>query len=226
MTIYAQTAYYPATGGGYANKCMYHSEVGDNLVYSVTLGPCPLPNETGILNAYTQTEPELNLDINDIGDGRVIPWRYGSTVQVSGTFAGELTIQGRDYLGQPMTETITGAGETKKAFKEITLLKAETFTGNLSLGYTKTSGIPFATTSLIEGQYKGLVRTDDLTLVPSVSVHQSVDSGDPRGTVAIGFDYDEGDNVYITAIATDYVDHVYDEGGLYGLPHWFSDATE
>lgn len=99
-----------------------------------------------------------------------------------------ITISGRDYLGQAMSETLTANATTpvagKKAFKFVDTLSiaAGGQAGDtLDVGWGDLLGIPYAGTSLLSDTEDGVVAAGVLTAAIATDP-QTATTGDPRGT--------------------------------------------
>lgn len=116
----------------------------------------------------------------------VIPEPFGRTLNITGSGAGTVTIIGRDYLGQIITQLVTLATNTVatlKAFKQVDEILSGTFAANVSIGPGTGMGLPFAT-SAIGMQYNDGAAVAAPTLTAPVQTDPATSAtGDPRGTV-------------------------------------------
>lgn len=116
----------------------------------------------------------------------VIPEPFGRILQITGSAAGTVTIIGRDYLGQIITQLVTLATNTVptlKAFKQVDEILSGTFAGNVSIGPGTGMGLPFAC-SAIGMQYNDGAAVAAPTLTAPVQTDPATSAtGDPRGTV-------------------------------------------
>ncbi len=139
----------------------------------------------------------------------------------SGAAAGTITVFGRDYLGQPMAETIALNGATpvagKKAFKWVDRVTNTSATAGvtINIGVLNIFGIPFvARHATIANEI-----VDDTTpagagtLVAGVTT-QTLTSGDPRGTYA-----PNAGNLPNAARDFSFVFYAGKQNGLYGAKH-------
>lgn len=115
--------------------------------------------------------------------------RYGRAVQVVGSAAttGTVTVKGRDYLGQAMTENLTLNGTTPvigvKAFKYIdNVAWTATASVNLSVGWATKLGLPYRimVNTMINEQLNGANTTAGTTVIGNAGT-QTATSTDPRG---------------------------------------------
>ena len=116
----------------------------------------------------------------------VIPEPFGRTLNITGSAAGTVTIIGRDYLNQVITQLVTLATNTVatlKAFKIVDAVLSGTFAGNVSIGPGTGLGLPFAA-SAIGMQYNDGAAVAAPTLTAPVQTDPATSAaGDPRGTV-------------------------------------------
>lgn len=131
-------------------------------------------NTSTFVAAFLQTEAQMG--------------KFGRCLQyvASGAATSTVTVQGLDYLGQPMTEQITLNGTTivngTKAFRRITnIAYGATGATTINVGWRDCFGLPYAS------QGDGVDYTDGVrsgtqgTYLQRVAT-QTVTSGDPRGT--------------------------------------------
>jgi hypothetical protein len=107
------------------------------------------------------------------------------------TAANVVTIQGRDYMGQPIRETLTLNGATAvnslKIYRSVDVLTWTAPNGaatTVNIGYTDVLGVPYRTIAVQNWLEDGLNATaGTLTNPASNSVAQVAGSTDPRGAV-------------------------------------------
>lgn len=114
-----------------------------------------------------------------------VPEPFGRTLNITGSGAGTVIIQGRDYLGQPMTELVTLATNTVstlKAFKFIDSILSGTFAANVSIGPGTMLGLPFVA-SAVAAQYNDGLAVAAPTVTPPVTTTPTNATGDTRGKI-------------------------------------------
>lgn len=101
------------------------------------------------------------------------------------------TTSGYDYLGNPMSETTTGANGTatgKKAFASITgVVQSGAVAGTLTIGTTDVFGLPVAVPNvayLLQAKWDSTLAANAGTFVAADAGPASPTTGDPRGTYA------------------------------------------
>lgn len=143
-----------------------------------------------------------------------IPETYGRNVVVESTDAGDITIVGKDYLGQPMTETLTcivGDVDGAKAFKYITQIQASSgLAGDVILKAGQELGLPFCAVEVVRETVDGAAATEG-TITAAVTTTPSATTGDVRGTFNPNTAGDGAKDIACTYVTTAKL-----SGGLYG----------
>jgi hypothetical protein len=146
--------------------------------------------------------------------------RYGRAVEVdlSGAGTGNITITGRDYLGQPMVEVIALNGTTavvgQKAFAWIEKVEWPTVGAvTLDVGWNDVLGLPYKTEAIITELEDGAVPTGG-TFAAGDETTPTTTTNDPRGT------YDPNSACDGTAVFELYV--ICDRTNLHGEAHYFA----
>jgi len=129
------------------------------------------------------------------------------------------TARGRDYLGQPVTETPTMNGNStvqgNKAFKWVDSfgLNAANGASNVSVGTSDKLGLPYKATNVLSEEANG-VRVSTLgSLVAGAATNpQTATSNDPRGT------YDPQTTLDGTTTIT--ATFLFDPSNLHGYAHY------
>lgn len=147
---------------------------------------------------------------------------FGEIVAFAGDSTADtrvVTVEGEDYLGNPMVEQVTLNKDTavagKKAFKKI--LKVSTTSGAaVEMSTTAKIGLPFQTAALVKVITNGAV--DSTAALTAFTHTQTATSNDPRGTVSLAH-CSAGDEVEIVFLVTEFctkVDGKDSKGGLFG----------
>lgn len=161
------------------------------------LGTIEIPNTvaaaaSGILSALSIAVALTTTEFVDGFSGDKMG-KYGRNVTVvaSGAATSTVTINGKDYLGQPMTEVLTLTGAVavagKKAFKHIdSVVNGVTAATTINLGYGNVLGLPYR---LIQSDLETVDKAKPAsagTFVAGLAsgTVQSGITGDPRGTYA------------------------------------------
>ena len=150
--------------------------------------------------------------------------KFGRTVEVvaSGAATSDVTIKGKDYLGQPMTETLTLNGAVtvngNKAFRWIDEVSWEaTAATTIDVGWGFGLGLPYR---LIEGIAEAVDKVAPTAGVfvagAANSVVQTATTLDPRGTY-----YPEGAN-NPDGVKNFEVTALWDTSNLHGNAHFYA----
>ncbi len=143
-----------------------------------------------------------------------IPEAFGRSVSVTSDAAGDITIIGKDFLGQTMSETITctvGTEAGAKAFKRITELRAASdLTGNVVLKAGAEYGLPFCAVEVVREVVDGAASTEGAITAPDTTT-PSATTGDVRGTFNPNTAGDGAKDIALTYVTTSQL-----AGGLYG----------
>ena len=228
--------YYPRRMNNYVPAMAYSADIVHNAPHEVRFGPVAVAAAANILSAQsiatagsTTTFLQDNTDPVIAAVQAEFPYGpgFGRCLQVvaSGAATSTVTVNGRDYLGQLMTETFTLNGTTAvigvKAFKYIDSV-AWSGTGGITinLGTTDKLGLPYRMYNVLTEQLDGArVATLGTLVAPSMVDPQTATTADPRGT------YDPQSTLNATAFLTavflpNAALNAADRGGLHGLPHF------
>lgn len=152
------------------------------------------------------------------------PFGRNVTVVASGAATSNVTVIGRDYLGQPMRESFTLNGTTPvvgvKAFKYIDRITAGVTGGTtINVGYGARFGVPYKTVA-VEREYSDQVVAAAGTLTAGVLTDpQTTTTADPRGLYTPTTTPDGAKIIELDAIFSDYV-NANNRGGLHGIQHF------
>lgn len=173
-----------------------HSDVATNGTTKQYFKVAPVAaSATAVLNAVSIASVIANIPLtitftSTTRDQTFGPWGRALVVVLSAAGTPTITVRGRDYLGQPMTETIAATGTTpapmKKAFKYVDRVDSSaTVAGTLSIGTIDVFGLPFCANSLIQETVNDAVTGNAGTFVAAVKTDPATaTTGDPRGTYA------------------------------------------
>lgn len=151
--------------------------------------------------------------------------RFGRNVTLTGvTNPCDFKIEGYDYLGQPMYETIAAAATSaagKKAFYRVTKITAtDGGDADCDVGWGDVLGLPFATKAVLATTLGGTLESTAATLVGAVLTDpQTATTGDPRGTVDLNSACN-GTEIVVVAVSFSYI-NASGNGGLHGIRHYY-----
>tara|TARA_R110000744_G_scaffold133361_2_gene241715 strand:- start:2376 stop:3071 length:696 start_codon:yes stop_codon:yes gene_type:complete len=191
---------YPRTISQYVPLMEYASDVVGNAVI-INLGAPAAIDADGIWDGVSATNSATSYtsaDFKNTFDGSstsltstsgMIDATFGRTLSCTGSAGSDhvLSITGRDYLGQIMSEsfTLSGTGVIagKKAFKYVDSMAIATGAASdtVDVGWADKLGIPYAGTSLLSDTEDGVVAAGVLTAAITTDP-QTATTGDPRGT--------------------------------------------
>lgn len=230
--------YGPRRINRYTPAMAYHAGLVHAAPFEVDFGAPAVASATAIVNAVTVTggvtiTTFLTDNVDPVVAATSVEFPYGPgfgrALQIVFSAAGTPAVNffGRDYLGQPMRETLTGNGTTpvlgNKAFKwldQITV--ASGVTGTINVGTQNRLGLPFCMSNVISEQLDGVrVATLGTLVTPSRVDPQTAITNDPRGV------YTPNSTLNGTArlkavFLPDPSLNANDRGGLHGLQHFFA----
>ena len=192
-----------------------------NNIYSVDFGKlAPSADVVEVTGASTATvfdyEKPIEIDA---------PYGAALSVVASGASSSDINIKGFDYLGQPMTETVTLNGTTavatKKCFKYIERIEIPASTAvTVSITRKLILGLPYRTTKILAEERDGNTSTTSQLIAPTTVASTAI-SVEPRGKFNLAT-YASAAHVVAVLVASDEVFTINgkEEGGLFGIPHY------
>lgn len=191
--------YRPRRTNFYVPAMGYSADMIHEGPYEVKWGPVAVAAAANILSAQsiaalvdTTTFLQDNVDPVNTTYQAEFPYGpgFGRNIQVvaSGAATSNVTVYGRDYLGQPMVESFTLAGAVPvlglKAFKYIDRITAAITGGTtINVGTGAKLGLPYRMANVLEEMSDRVrVATLGTFAVPILTDPQTSITGDPRGT--------------------------------------------
>ena len=213
--------FFPRRVSEYCPAMQYSANVNYNGVTRVSFGAATLASATYFLNA-TSVATGTNVQSATMLNAATVPEPFGRALQYvcSAANATALTVDGWDYLGQPMSETVTLAGATpvigNKAFKYIRQVTYVAAAVTLSIGTSTKLGLPYKTIRVEWETADQIVAAAGTLAAPVLTDPQVVTSGDPRGTY---IPTTTPNGVIIITAALDCINDVNaaGNGGLHGI---------
>jgi len=215
--LMANATNFPRRINMYVPAMAYSADVNYNGETRVNFGAPAAASTTAILNAGSMTGvTSIDLSSASIADA------YGRCIQVaaSGANATVVTINGWDYLGQPISEAITLNGATpvigNKAFKSFGNVAITAAATTLSIGTGVKLGLPYKTIRAVYEIGNGALVAAGTLQAPSVVDPATTTTTDPRGlyttTTAMN-------GVNIISVACNMLNDVNtaNHGGLHGI---------
>lgn len=200
-------------------------DLGQMLKQRVNFGAIVLTDADGILDGHSIATAGSTTTFNVLYTSAKMG-EFGRNVIVlaSGAATSTVTVIGRDYLGQPMKETLTLNGTNSvvglKAFKYIDEVEyGATSATTIDLGWGVRMGLPYKTRA-VEREYKDDVLVSAGTLTAPVTTDPATaTTGDPRGTYTITSTPDGTAIIEIDAVFSNVVNSD-GNGGLHGIQHY------
>jgi hypothetical protein len=214
--------YFPRRINNYVPRAEYAIDVENGGAMKVSFGAPVVASATQILSAQSiASATGINVNVT-------FGARYGRNVQVvsDGAATSTVTVIGRDYLGQPMRETLTLNGTTPvlgvKAFKWVDRVTwTATASRTINVGSGSRLGLPYKTVRVLSEEAAGAVVSTVGTLTaPVLTDPQTAVTGDPRGLYTATTTLDGTTEITIRAIV-DNSSNATPNGGLHGIKHFF-----
>lgn len=206
-------AYVPAMG--------YAADAIHNAVYEVDFLTPIAAVAAGILNAQSvATAGEATTFLSDTADA---PFGRNVTVVASGAATSNVTVVGKDYLGQGMAESFTLNGATpvvgKKAFKWIDKVTfGATAATTVNVGFGALFGLPYRMSNVLEETANGAEAAVGTFVAGILTDPQTLITGDPRGTY-LPSTTPNGSNRILAKFQPYHVLNASGNGGLHGIAH-------
>lgn len=214
----------PLRANNYVPNMVYHSDVDNDALGIMELTTPAAANNTSVVSAH---------DLTVAGDA-VLQAAATQQAQVSGTYGRNLrivlsgagaptvNIRGRDYLGQPVQETMTGNGTTPVlGLKAFYVIERVTYTAiaatTLNVGFDLKFGLPFRTNKLIAEAFNGdAAAAGTFVAALSLATAPTATNADVRGTYAMN-----AGNLADGARSFEF-QFIADNGQLHGARQFFS----
>lgn len=209
-------SYVPASG--------YAADVIHSKAYQVDFGAPAAAVANSILNgqsiATAGTTTTLLSDTIDAPFGRNL------AVVASGAATSNVTIRGRDYMGQPVTESFTLAGAVPvpgvKAFKWIDSVQfGATGATTINVGTASRLGLPYRTAQVDMETVNGVGGAIGTLTAGSLTDPQTAITPDPRGLYTPTGAMNGTNKICIEIMPHNYLNSN-GNGGLYGIAHFSS----
>ena len=206
----------------YVKAMRYTSDVNFNGVTRVSFGSPVVASATAILSAQSiaTAGSTTTLLMTEMGG----TWGRCLQYVASGAATSTVTVDGFDYLGQPVTETITLNGASivngLKAFKYLRQISWGATGGTtINVGHRNVFGLPYkALKAEYETADQVLASAGTLT-APVLTDPQTATTGDPRGTYTTTTTPD-GSKVLTAGFHFNNDVNSSNNGGLHGIAHY------
>lgn len=205
----------------YVPACGYAADVIHGAAYEVDFLTPIAAVATGILNAQSiATAGNTTTFGSDTADA---PFGRNVTVVASGAATSNVTVVGKDYLGQPVAESFTLNGATpvvgNKAFKWIdNITFGATAATTINVGFGSKLGLPYRMSNIIEETGNGAEAAIGTFVAGVLTDPQTTTTGDPRGTYVPSTALN-GSNRILGKFMPYNVLNTNGNGGLHGIAH-------
>lgn len=242
--VHRTPKYRPRRMNQYVPAMAYSAAMIHEGPYDVNFGPMAVASATDIVNAQDATAGVTflygnatatallkdNTDPVVAASQAEFPYGpgFGRCLQVvlGGAGAVAVNIYGRDYLGQPMRETLTTNGNTPvvgtKAFKWLDKITIAAVAQTVSIGTTDKLGLPYRMANILAEHLDGVrVATLGTLVTPSQVDPQTATTTDPRGTYDPQSTLNGTAYLSATFLANERL-NASGNGGLHGLAHYYA----
>lgn len=203
----------------YVPSAAYAADVIHAAPYQVDFLTPAAAVAAGILSALSiAVAVTTTTFLSDTADA---PFGRNVTVVASGAATSTVTINGKDYLGQPMSETLTLNGATpvvgRKAFKWIdSVVNGVTAATTINLGFGGKLGLPYRMAQVLSESANGAGAAVGTLVAPDLTDPQTATTLDPRGTYTPTTALN-GTNRILASFVPYNVLNANGNGGLYGI---------
>jgi hypothetical protein len=197
----------------YVPACGYAADVIHGAAYEVDF---LTPVAASVVNILAAIATTINVPITVFaGDTADAP--FGRNVVLAGAGVGA-RVEGKDYLGQPMAETIAAAGTGLKAFKWIDRIIPDATAASLSAGWGARLGLPYRMSAVQDEIANGAEAAVGTLYAPVLTDPQTLVTGDPRGTYTPTTALN-GSNRILARFLPYNILNANGNGGLHGIAH-------
>lgn len=203
----------------YVPACGYAADIIHGSAYEVDFLTPIAAVAAGVLSALSiATAGTSTTFVTDIADA---PFGRNVTVVASGAATSTVTVTGKDYLGQGMTELLTLNGATpvlgNKAFKWIdSIAYGATAATTINVGFGSKLGLPYRMSNALAESVNGAPVAIGTFVAGILTDPQTNATGDPRGTY-ITTGTMNGSNRILATFMPYNVLNANGNGGLYGI---------
>lgn len=200
-------------------SCGYAADVIHGAAYQVDFLTPIAAAAAGILNATSiAAAVDTTVFVSDTADA---PFGRNVTVVASGAATSNVTVYGKDYLGQGMSESFTLNGAVavvgKKAFKWIDRITAGiTAATTINVGFGGILGLPYRMSNVMEETANGVEAAVGTFVAGVLTDPQTTTSGDPRGTYTPSTALNGATRILATFMPNNLL-NANGNGGLYGM---------
>jgi len=219
--VMTNPTFFPRRINMYVPAMQYACDVNNGGVCRVNLGVPAAATTNTIVNALDTTAAATT----DLTGVAAVVEPYGRTLVYVGSGAGATAIvmYGWDYLGQPMSESITINGATpvlgKKAFKSFNKMTNTAVAITVSVGIGASYGLPYHALAVEREYTNGALAAAGTLIAAILTDPQTATTGDPRGCYTPTTAGDGAKTLSVDLLFGNDVNSS-GNGGLHGIRHY------
>lgn len=210
----------------YVPACSYAADAIHGNTYHVYFGTPAVTAAAGILSANAITTANTVLAASMISGSSTSDARWGRNIRViaSGAATSTVTINGWDYLGQPMTETLTLNGANSvvstKAFMWLrSIVFGATNAVTVDVGWGARFGVPYVVTHCVGETADGVAAAAGTLTAGIRTDPQTATTTDPRGLYTPTTTPDASKRLRAFFLISNFINSS-GNGGLMGIKHY------
>jgi hypothetical protein len=210
----------------YVPAAQYANDVTHTAPYKVLFGAPAAAAAANILSAQSiaVATNTIALGVSLLSDTADAPFGRTLTYIASGAATSTVTVSGKDYLGQPMVETITLTGAVSvvglKAFAWIdSIAWGLTAATTINVGWGARLGLPYKASNVLAETANGGAATLGTLTAAILTDPQTAITGDPRGTYTPNTAFNATNVIEATFLWSNQM-NASGNGGLYGIKHF------
>jgi hypothetical protein len=170
----------------------------------------------GILSATSiATAVDTNTFVSDTADA---PFGRNITVVASGAATSNVTVYGKDYLGQPMTESFTLNGATPVVGRKAFITAGVTAATTINVGFGSALGLPYRFDRVQGETGNGVSAAVGTLTTPDLTDPATSTTLDPRGLYVPTTALNGSNRIFATFLPYN-IYNANGNGGLYGIRH-------
>lgn len=217
--------FFPRRLSSYVPAMAYASDAAYSGETRISFGAPTAASATYLITSQSMTTAG-SLQAASLSNSATLDGQYGRNVSVKGdgVTTGTVTVDGWDYLMQPMSETLTLNGTTavngNKAFKYIRQVTWTSTSGvNLVMGTGAKLGLPYKAIKVTSEESNGTPATLGTLANPDLTDPATATTNDPRGIYTPNTTPDGSKVITATLMFANDVNSS-NNGGLHGIAHF------
>lgn len=210
----------------YVPACSYAMDAVHGQTYHVYFGTPAVSAADNILNDQSIATAATVLAASMVSGSTTSDARFGRNIRViaSGAATSTVTVNGWDYLGQPMTETLTLNGANSvvstKAFRYLrSIVFGATSGTTVDVGWGARFGVPYVVTHCLGETADGVAAAAGTLTAGIRTDPQTATTTDPRGLYTPTTTPDAAKRLRAFFLISNYI-NASGNGGLHGIKHY------